>query len=77
MDVGTPGTRMADYLRDHHDKVIGRWTDLVVAGARGRTTADEARRVHERMTADLAAFNKLIRDENVPAVQVPSKGRAQ
>jgi rsbT co-antagonist protein RsbR len=44
MDVGTPGTRMADYLRDHQDKVIGRWTELVVAGARGRTTADEVRR---------------------------------
>ena len=43
MDVGTPGTRMADYLRDHHDKVIGRWTELVVAGVRGRTTADEVR----------------------------------
>ena len=44
MDVGTPGTRMADYLRDHHDKVIGRWTELVVAGIRGRATADEVRR---------------------------------
>ncbi len=44
MDVGTPGTRMADYLRDHHDKVIGRWTELVVAGVRGRITADEVQR---------------------------------
>ncbi len=32
MDVGGTGTRMADYLRDHHDKVIGRWSELVVAG---------------------------------------------
>ena len=44
MDVGSTGTRMADYLRDHQDKVIGRWTELVVAGVRGRTTADEVRR---------------------------------
>jgi rsbT co-antagonist protein RsbR len=44
MDVGTSGTRMADYLRDHHDKVIGRWTELVVVGVRGRVTADEVRR---------------------------------
>jgi rsbT co-antagonist protein RsbR len=43
MDVGTPGTRIADYLRDHQDKVIGRWTELVVAGVRGRVTADEVR----------------------------------
>jgi rsbT co-antagonist protein RsbR len=44
MDVGSPGTRMADFLRDHHDKVIGRWTELVVASGRGRTTGDEVRR---------------------------------
>jgi rsbT co-antagonist protein RsbR len=35
---------MADYLRDHHDKVIVRWTELVVAGVRGRVTAEEVRR---------------------------------
>jgi len=29
------------------------------------------------MGADLAAFNKLIRDENVPAVQAPPKKLAQ
>ena len=29
---------MADYLREHQDKVIGRWTELVVAGVRGRIT---------------------------------------
>src|ERR1700691_5171617 len=44
MDVSGSGTRMAQYLREHQDKVIGRWTDLVVAGVRGRTTADETRR---------------------------------
>jgi rsbT co-antagonist protein RsbR len=35
---------MADYLREHQDKVVGRWTDLVVAGVRGRTSAEEVRR---------------------------------
>jgi len=44
MDGSAPGTRMADYLREHQDKVIGRWTELVVAGVRGRITADEVRR---------------------------------
>ena len=29
------------------------------------------------MGTDLAAFNKLIRDENVPAVQAPAKKVAQ
>jgi rsbT co-antagonist protein RsbR len=44
MNVSASGTRMAELLREHHDKVIVRWTELVVAGVRGRTTADEARR---------------------------------
>ncbi len=35
---------MAAYLRDHQDKVVGRWSDLVVAGVRGRSSAVEVRR---------------------------------
>ena len=42
MDVS--GTRMAGYLRDHHDKVVGRWSELVLAGVRGRLSFDEVRR---------------------------------
>jgi rsbT co-antagonist protein RsbR len=44
MDVGGTRERMAKYLRDHQDKVIGRWSELVVAGVRGRTSVDEVRR---------------------------------
>jgi rsbT co-antagonist protein RsbR len=44
MDIGGTGQRMAEYLRDHHDKVVGRWSELVVAGLRGRTSVEEARR---------------------------------
>jgi rsbT co-antagonist protein RsbR len=44
MDVARTSTRMADYLRDHQDKVVGRWSELVVAGLRGRTSIDEVRR---------------------------------
>jgi rsbT co-antagonist protein RsbR len=44
MDVSAPGTRMAEYLREHQDKVIGRWTELVVTGVCGRLTTDEVRR---------------------------------
>jgi rsbT co-antagonist protein RsbR len=35
---------MASYLREHQDKVVGRWSDLVVAGMRGRSSAVEVRR---------------------------------
>jgi rsbT co-antagonist protein RsbR len=35
---------MAEYLRDHHDKVVGRWSELVTARVRGRLSLDEVRR---------------------------------
>lgn len=44
MDVGGTKGRMAVYLRDHHDKVVGRWTELVVAGVRGRLSREEVQR---------------------------------
>ena len=44
MDVGGTSERMAVYLRDHQDKVVGRWSELVLAGVRGRTALDELRR---------------------------------
>jgi rsbT co-antagonist protein RsbR len=36
--------RMAEYMREHHDKVIGRWGEYVVAGVRGRISAEEVQR---------------------------------
>ena len=44
MDVDSSQGQMAAYLRDHQDKVIGRWTELVVASLRGRSSAAEVRR---------------------------------
>ncbi len=44
MDVGGTNMRMSEYLRDHHDKVIGRWSELVVAGVGGRISREEVRR---------------------------------
>src|SRR5579863_10069235 len=43
MDAYGGQARMAAYLRDHHDKVVGRWVELVVAGIRGRMSPDEVR----------------------------------
>jgi serine/threonine-protein kinase RIO1 len=37
----------------------------------------ELKKLDGLMGADLSAFNKLIRDENVPAVQAPPKKAAQ
>jgi rsbT co-antagonist protein RsbR len=44
MEVGASQQRMAAFLRDNHDKVVGSWSELVAAGLRGRTSAQEARR---------------------------------
>jgi rsbT co-antagonist protein RsbR len=44
METGSYQERMADYLRDHHDKIVGRWAELVVAASRGRTSEEEVRR---------------------------------
>lgn len=44
MEAGSTQGRMAAFLRDHQDKVVGRWTELVVAGSRGRTSVEEVRR---------------------------------
>jgi rsbT co-antagonist protein RsbR len=47
MDVDSSQRRMAAYMRDHQDKVVGRWTELAVTGLRGRTSAAEVRREFE------------------------------
>jgi rsbT co-antagonist protein RsbR len=43
MEVGGTRTRMADYLREHQDKVVGRWSELVFAEVRGRISREEVR----------------------------------
>ena len=44
MDVDSSQGRMAAYMRDHQDKVVGRWSEIVAAGLRGRSSAAEVRR---------------------------------
>jgi len=44
MDVDSSQDRMGAYMRDHQEKVVGRWTEIVVTGLRGRTSAAEVRR---------------------------------
>jgi rsbT co-antagonist protein RsbR len=43
MEIDSSQGRMAIYLRDHQDKVVGRWCELVAAGLRGRSSAVEIR----------------------------------
>jgi rsbT co-antagonist protein RsbR len=44
MDVGSSQGLLAAYLRDHQDKVVDRWSELVTAGMRGRSSPVELRR---------------------------------
>ncbi len=44
METGSTQGRMATFLRDHQDKIVDRWSELVVAGSRGRTSIEEMRR---------------------------------
>ena len=43
MDLDSSQGRMAAFMRDHQDKVVGRWSELVAAGLRGRSSAAEVR----------------------------------
>ena len=51
MEVDATNERMTAFLRDNHDKVVGRWSELVVAGLRGRTSREEVRRELEDLYA--------------------------
>src|ERR1700743_2253290 len=44
MDVDSSQQRMAAYMAQHEDKVVGRWSEIGVAGLRGRSSAAEVRR---------------------------------
>jgi hypothetical protein len=35
MDVDGRQERMAAFMRDHQEKVVGRWSELVATGVRG------------------------------------------
>jgi rsbT co-antagonist protein RsbR len=68
MDVDSSQGRMAVFMRDHQEKVVGRWAELVAAGVRGRISAVEMRRELEDLYslviraisgADEQAFGEL------------------
>ncbi len=43
MELGENREHLAAYLRENQDKVVGRWSELVLAGMRGRTSLEELR----------------------------------
>ena len=81
MDVGGTRERMAVYLRDHHDKVVSRWSELVATSARGRTSLDEVRRelsdIYALVIRVLADADEHAVGELRAALEELSRGRAR
>ena len=48
MQLNSDQTRIAEFLRDNEDKVVGRWADLTAAGIGHRLSAAELRRELDR-----------------------------
>ncbi len=81
MDVGGTRERMADYLRDQQDKIVGRWSELVVAGVRGRTSVEEVRRelgdLYSLVVRVLSDADDHAAGELRAALEELSRGRAR
>lgn len=81
MEVDATNERMAAFLRDNHDKVAGRWCDLIVAGVRGRTTREEVRRdlddLYALIIRMLSGTDEHAAGELRAALDELSRGRAR
>ncbi len=81
MDAGSSQGQMAAYLRDHQDKVVGHWSELVVAGIRGRSSAIEVRRelddIYSLVISVLADTDDHARGELKAVLAELSRSRAR
>jgi rsbT co-antagonist protein RsbR len=81
VNVDSSQGRMAAYLREHQDKVVGRWSDLVVAGMRGRSSAVEVRReledLYSLVIRAMSGADELAAGELRAALAELSRSRAR
>jgi rsbT co-antagonist protein RsbR len=81
MDVGGTGERMAACLRDQQDKVVGRWSEIVTASVRGRSSLDEVRRelgeLYSLIVRVLGGADEHAAGELRAALDELSRGRAR
>lgn len=81
MNAEGTSDRLAAYLRDNHDKVVGRWCDLVVAGVRGRTSREEVRQeltdLYGLVLRVLSGADEHAAGELTAALDELSRGRAR
>jgi len=81
MDVDSSQDRMGAYMRDHQEKVVGRWTEIVVTGLRGRTSAAEVRRelddLYSLVVRAMSGAGEQAADELRAALAELSRSRAR
>src|SRR6202789_3328551 len=81
MDVGASQQRMAAFLRDNHDKVVGSWSELVAAGLRGRTSPQEVRReledLYSLVVRELSGTDEHVAGELRAVLDELSRNRAR
>jgi rsbT co-antagonist protein RsbR len=81
MDVDDSQPRMAAFMRDHQDKVVGRWSELVAAGVRGRSSAGEVRHeledIYSLVLATMSGADDTARTELRAALAELSRSRAR
>jgi rsbT co-antagonist protein RsbR len=81
MEADGTQARMADYLRDHSEKVVGRWIELVVAASRGRTSVEEVRReladLYSLIVRVMSDADDHVAGELRAALDELSRGRAR
>jgi rsbT co-antagonist protein RsbR len=81
MEADANQSRMANFLRDHQDKIIGRWSELLAAGLRGRTSREEVRReladLYSLIIRVLSAADDHAAGELHASLDELSRGRAR
>jgi rsbT co-antagonist protein RsbR len=81
MEADATQSRMGSYLRDHQDKIIDRWSELLAAGLRGRTSREEARReladLYSLIVRMLSGADEHAAGELRAALEELSRGRAR
>jgi rsbT co-antagonist protein RsbR len=81
MEVDATQARLAAYLRDHQGKIVDRWSELLAAGLRGRTSQEEARRelgdLFSLIVRVLSAADDHAAGELRAALDELSRGRAR
>jgi rsbT co-antagonist protein RsbR len=81
MDVRAPQQRMAAFLRDNHDKIVGGWSELVATRLRNRISASELRReledIYSLIIRDMSGTDEDAAGELVAVLDELSRSRAR